>query len=140
MILGGSPRYSTRRLGNAALLRGFRGSSGRCAQEKDYRPLPLRAGEGRVDRAIGAEIVADISRRQVGRAFRGHRRRFMRLSYVRAERSLPRSYGPSTPREKGSALRGVLLARSGVVDREAHGCWTGAIRTSENAHSPKVGE
>src|SRR5215216_1989042 len=48
----------------------------------------------------------------------------------------PRSYGPGTP-QKDSSLRGVLLVRSREVDRDAHGCWTGARRTSENAVKAK---
>jgi hypothetical protein len=47
-------------------------------------------------------------------------------------KALPRSDGPGTPREKGSSFRGVLLARSRVLGLCAHGCWTGAMQTSEN--------
>jgi hypothetical protein len=39
----------------------------------------------------------------------------------------PRSAGPGTP-QTGSSLRGVLLVRSRVVDRDAHGCCTGAMQ------------
>src|SRR5215213_5340629 len=51
----------------------------------------------------------------------------------------PRSYGPGTP-QKDSSLRGVLLVRSREVDRDAHGCWTGARRTSENAVPAKFAQ
>src|SRR5215203_1992975 len=51
----------------------------------------------------------------------------------------PRSYGPGTP-QKDSSLRGVLLVRSREVDRDAHGCWTGARRTSENSVNANFGE
>ena len=51
----------------------------------------------------------------------------------------PRSYGPGTP-QKDSSLRGVLLVRSREVDRDAHGCWTGARRTSENSVKAKFAE
>jgi hypothetical protein len=41
--------------------------------------------------------------------------------------ALPRSDEPCAS-QMGSSLRGVLLVRSGVVERDAHGCWTGAMQ------------
>ena len=57
-------------------------------------------------------------------------------------KALPRSDRPGTPRAKGSSLRGVFWVRSGVVGRDAQGCWTGAMQrwTSENVGSTKFGE